>query len=65
MSPGVPGLLVFGEHEMLYDPEKIVKKAKKIMPNLETDIIAGAGHAAIYDQPDVANERVIRYLLQN
>ena len=59
----VPGLLVFGEHEMLYNPEKIVKRASKLMPSLETDIIAGAGHAAIYDQPEVANERVLRYLL--
>jgi pimeloyl-ACP methyl ester carboxylesterase len=58
-----PGLLIFGEHEMLYDPVKIAKRAKAIMPSLETDIIAGAGHAAIYDKPEDANERVLRYLL--
>ena len=58
----VPALLVFGEHEMLYDPYKVAKRAKKIMPGLETDVIEGAGHAAIYDKPDEVNLVVVDYL---
>lgn len=58
----VPALLVFGEHEMLYDPYKVAKRAKKIMPGLETNVIAGAGHAAIYDKPDEVNAVVVDYL---
>ncbi|MDH3976954.1 MAG: alpha/beta hydrolase [Gammaproteobacteria bacterium] len=58
-----PALLVFGEHEMLYNPEKVAQRAKKLVPHIETDIIAGAGHAAIYDKPEEVNDRVIQYLL--
>lgn len=57
-----PGLLVFGEHEVLYDPHKVSRRARKLIPHLETDVIAGAGHAAIYDRPDEVNARVIDYL---
>ncbi len=58
----VPALLVFGEHEMLYDPHKVARRAKRIMPGLHTDVIEGAGHAAIYDKPEVVNRVVVDYL---
>jgi pimeloyl-ACP methyl ester carboxylesterase len=57
-----PGLLIFGQHEVLYDPVKISRRAKKIISGLETDIITGAGHAAIYDKPDEVNQVVVDYL---
>lgn len=57
-----PGLLVFGEHEVLYDPYKISRRARKLIPHLETDVIEGAGHAAIYDKPDEVNSLIIDYL---
>lgn len=59
----VPALLVFGEHELLYDPDKVAKRAKKIMAGLHTDVIEGAGHAAIYDKPNEVNAVVVNYLL--
>lgn len=58
-----PALLVFGEHEMLYNPDKVAKRAEKLIPHIETDVIEGAGHAAIYDKPEEVNARVIQYLL--
>jgi pimeloyl-ACP methyl ester carboxylesterase len=58
----VPGLLIFGEHEVLYKPEQIGKRAKKLMPTLDVEIIKGAGHAAIYDKPEEANAMVVNYL---
>jgi pimeloyl-ACP methyl ester carboxylesterase len=58
----VPALLVFGEHEMLYDPHKVARRARRIMPGLETDVIEGAGHAAIYDKPEEVNKVVVDYL---
>jgi len=58
----VPGLLVFGQHEILYNPHKVAARARRIMPTLETSVIEGAGHAAIYDKPGEANELVVSYL---
>jgi pimeloyl-ACP methyl ester carboxylesterase len=57
-----PGLLVFGQHEVLYDPWRVGRRALALMPSLELDVIEGAGHAAIYDKPDEVNERVITFL---
>jgi pimeloyl-ACP methyl ester carboxylesterase len=56
------GLLILGEFEVLYNPWKVAERAARFMPQLETDVIQGAGHAAIYDKPELANERVIAYL---
>jgi len=58
----VPGLLIFGEHEILYDPRQISARVNRLMPTLDTRVIEGAGHAAIYDKPDEANRVVIDYL---
>lgn len=58
----MPSLLVFGEQETLYKPEPIVRRARKIIPQLETAIVPGAGHAAIYDRPAEANRLIIDFL---
>jgi pimeloyl-ACP methyl ester carboxylesterase len=50
-----PGLLVFGEQEVLYDPNKVGKRAASLMPGLRVEIVPGAGHAAVYDKPDEVN----------
>jgi pimeloyl-ACP methyl ester carboxylesterase len=57
-----PGLLVFGEHEVLYDPQRVGERTRRLMPGLEVEIVPGAGHAAVYDRPDEVNELIIRFL---
>lgn len=59
------GLLILGEFEVLYDPKKISKKIKKLIPNLKIQIINDAGHAAVYDQPNEVNSLVISFLSNN
>ncbi|HJP42657.1 MAG TPA: alpha/beta hydrolase, partial [Gammaproteobacteria bacterium] len=59
------GLLILGEFEVLYDPKKISKKIKKLIPNLKIQIINDAGHAAVYDQPNEVNNLVISFLSNN
>jgi pimeloyl-ACP methyl ester carboxylesterase len=56
-----PGLLVFGEHEVLYDPHKVGKRASGLMPGLRVEIVSGAGHAAVYDRPDEVNAMLIEF----
>ncbi|GLP96193.1 alpha/beta fold hydrolase [Paraferrimonas sedimenticola] len=56
-----PGLVLFGEHEILYNPDKVSKKALKLMPNVEVGIIEKSGHACIYDQPAESNRRIMRF----
>jgi pimeloyl-ACP methyl ester carboxylesterase len=57
-----PGLLIFGEHEVLYNPAAVGRKACKLMNDVEVEVVAGAGHAAIYDQPDLVNGMIVDFL---
>jgi pimeloyl-ACP methyl ester carboxylesterase len=49
-----PTYLLVGEHEIFFQPENAVAKAKRIFPNLPiATIIPDAGHAMIIDHPQV------------
>jgi len=57
-----PALVIFGEHEVLYNPYKVAKRAEALMPNVEAEVVTGAGHAVVYDKPEIANKMIIDYL---
>jgi len=58
----VPTLLLFGEHEVIYDYKAALARAKKLIPNIEMDIIPGAGHASPLDQPELVNACILDFL---
>jgi len=58
----VPTLLIFGEHEMLYKPEQIKRKAEKLLPKVQVEIVEEAGHGAIFDQPAYVNNMILDFL---
>ncbi len=58
----VPGLLIFGEHEVLYDPHAVGRKAQRLMGDIRVEVVPGAGHAAIYDRPEVVDKLVTGFL---
>ena len=55
-------LVIFGEHEILYDPYKVSKRVQSLMPNVRTVVVPEAGHAAIYDQPERVNPMIVDFL---
>lgn len=58
----VPGLLIFGQHEMFFNPNKVAERSEKIMPGLSSVVVADAGHGAVFDQPAEVNRLVIEFL---
>ena len=58
----VPGLLIFGEYEMFFNPHKVAARSVALMPGLEAEVVANAGHGAIYDQPEYVNQQVVEFL---
>jgi pimeloyl-ACP methyl ester carboxylesterase len=60
-----PTLLLLGEHEVIYDHRAARQRAVKLIPSIETDLIPGAGHALNFDQPDLVNQRILKFLNQN
>lgn len=39
----VPGLVILGEHEMLYNSEKVAKRVRRFISSLAVEIIPGTG----------------------
>lgn len=56
-----PALVVFGEHEVLYDPRRVGARARRLIPGVRVEIVPGAGHAAVYDRPDEVNDLLIAF----
>jgi pimeloyl-ACP methyl ester carboxylesterase len=56
-----PSLIVMGENEALYDPQKAAKRAARI-PNARVVIVPEAGHAAVFDRPEVINPIILDFL---
>ena len=58
----VPTLLLLGDQEVVYDYEAALKRAKDLIPGIETAVIPGAGHALNFDQPDLVNNHILAFL---
>lgn len=57
-----PTLILIGDREVIYDPDKVAAKARRLIPNARVEIVPGAGHALFYDRPDIVNRRVIEFM---
>ena len=57
-----PTLLLIGEYDVQYDPTSAIKRAKKLIPNLQTHLVEQAGHGVTLEQPLVVNQHVLNFL---
>ncbi|MEO8607963.1 MAG: alpha/beta hydrolase [Chloroflexota bacterium] len=60
-----PTLVMVGESEKFNNPQQIVERAKRLIPQVTTEIIAGAGHLLPAEQPDKVNDLTLRFLEQH
>jgi len=58
----VPTLLLVGEHEVVYEPSVVLERARRLMPHIEAELIAGGGHLFPVDQADATNARMLEFL---
>lgn len=58
-----PTLVLFGEREMLFNPQAAARKARSLLPNLVgVELVPQVGHFMTYEQSDEINARVMAYL---
>ena len=57
-----PALLLIGDEEKIYNPQKASQRAQDWMPDLRAEIIPDAGHLLIMDQPEIINARILEFL---
>jgi pimeloyl-ACP methyl ester carboxylesterase len=58
----MPVLMLVGDREIMYDARSAVMRAKQLIPGIEAEIIPGAGHLLLQDQPEMVAERIIQSL---
>jgi pimeloyl-ACP methyl ester carboxylesterase len=61
----IPTLLLIGDHEVIYDAERVLERARKLIPRIEAELVPGGGHAFTVDQPDYTNRRILRFLKES
>jgi 3-oxoadipate enol-lactonase len=63
-SMRVPTVVVAGEEDA-YAPPPVMRAFADHIPGAEFEVIAGAGHSAYWEEPDVWNEVVCRFLKEH
>jgi pimeloyl-ACP methyl ester carboxylesterase len=58
----VPMLYLVGEHEKMYSARKALERLQRVAPQLETEIIPGAGHDLTIVQAEMVNRKVLDFL---
>jgi pimeloyl-ACP methyl ester carboxylesterase len=57
-----PVLLLIGDHEVLYKPERVIRRATQRVSNLKAEIVPNANHVAEYTAAEVVNEKILDFL---
>jgi pimeloyl-ACP methyl ester carboxylesterase len=60
----VPALLLLGEQELFFNPDKVARRARALMPDIEVDIVPGASHGVISEHPEYVNPALIRFFMR-
>jgi len=60
----MPTLLLVGEKEVVYEAKKVLERARRLIPQIEAEIIQGGGHLFLLDQAEATNARILEFLKQ-
>jgi pimeloyl-ACP methyl ester carboxylesterase len=57
-----PVLLLIGDHEVIYHPDQVIRRAAHLVPNLMAKMIPNANHSAQYTAAEAVNQEVLEFL---
>jgi len=58
----VPTLLIYGDHEVIYNYKLAIQRAEKFIQNVKIEIIPGGNHLTAVSQPDLTESAIINFL---
>lgn len=64
-SVRVPALLLLGGRSVVNAPNRVLARARRLIPGVDADIVVGGTHALPYDFPDLVNGRVLSFINRN
>ena len=56
-----PILLLIGDHEMVYKPDRVIRRATRCVPNLRAEIVPNGNHNAEYTNAQVVNKKILEF----
>jgi pimeloyl-ACP methyl ester carboxylesterase len=56
-----PTLLLVGGRSVIYNPERAYRRAIRLVPDLEAEIIPEASHALTLEKPETVNARILQF----
>jgi pimeloyl-ACP methyl ester carboxylesterase len=60
----IPVLMLIGDHDRL-NPPQVIEQAKGMIRQIEAEIIPNAGHMLSMEQPELVDERILRFLAKD
>ena len=58
----MPVLLIIGENEVIYNAEKALARAKRLIPDLSGELLPNCGHDISFSQYEIVDKRILSYL---
>ena len=58
----VPALYLIGAKEVLYAPDKVVRRLNTVAPQIKTTVIPNASHDITHSQAELVNTAVLDFL---
>jgi pimeloyl-ACP methyl ester carboxylesterase len=55
-------LLLIGDHEVIYKPERAIERATRLVAGLKAGLVPNANHCSQYTAPDFVNEKILGFL---
>jgi pimeloyl-ACP methyl ester carboxylesterase len=56
-----PLLLLIGDHEVVYNIRRVIRRATRLLPNVKAEIIPNANHNGQYTAPDFVNQKILEH----
>jgi pimeloyl-ACP methyl ester carboxylesterase len=58
----IPVLLLIGDHEVIYSPERVIRRATRLVDGLKAEIVPNANHCPHYTASPWINQKVLEFL---
>ena len=59
-----PVLMLIGDQDRL-NPPRVLEQARRLIPQIETEIILNAGHLLSIEQPALVDRRILKFLTED
>ena len=57
----MPVLLLIGENEVIYDPQKALARAQQLIPDIKGELVPQCGHDISFNQHRIVDERILTF----